>query len=70
MSKSMLVLTGFSAPDGHLYMKCKRCKQEFYVVSAARYHKTVCFCPYCGQEAVLKRKFNPSDNEDNEMLNE
>ena len=62
MSKSMLVLTNYSSPDGHTYMKCKRCKQEFYIVSAAKYYKTICFCPYCGQEANPKRHYDPNDN--------
>ena len=47
--KNMIVLSGWSSPDGHLYLKCKRCEQEFYVVSAAKYCKEICFCPYCGQ---------------------
>ena len=67
----MIVYTPYSSPDGHTYMKCKRCKQEFYIVSAAVYHKTVCFCPYCGQEANPRRKYDPDDYENycNEMLN-
>ena len=47
----MLKRTEFSSPDGHVYLKCKTCKQEFYIVSAARYIKTICFCPYCGDKA-------------------
>lgn len=37
--------------DGHQLLKCKSCKQEFYVVSAAVFEKTVCFCPFCGDYA-------------------
>ena len=44
----MLKQMPFSSPDGHIYLKCKRCKQQFYVVSDSCYAKTVCFCPYCG----------------------
>jgi len=52
----MLKLTEYSAPDGHVYLKCKRCKQEFYIVNAAKYVKTICFCPYCGEPAAKKSK--------------
>ncbi len=51
----MLKRTEFSSPDGHVYLKCKTCKQEFYVVSAARYLKTICYCPYCGDSDHKKR---------------
>jgi len=47
----MLKSTGFSAPDGHEYLKCKTCKQVFYIVNEAIYIKTICFCPYCGDYA-------------------
>lgn len=67
----MIVGTNYSSPDGHTYLKCKRCKQEFYVVSAARYLKTVCYCPYCGQERVQQKRYDPDDYENyhNEILN-
>lgn len=65
MSKLMLTLTDFSSPDGHTYLKCKRCKQEFYVVSAAIYVKSIGFCPYCGQRAKPQEKHDEEkyDNE-------
>ena len=46
----MIKWTNFSL-DGHQLLKCKSCKQEFYVVSAAVFEKTVCFCPFCGDYA-------------------
>ncbi len=66
----MIVGTSYSSPDGHVFLKCKRCKQEFYVVEGARYRKLVNFCPYCGQERVQKRH-NEADygNWENETLN-
>lgn len=47
----MLKRTEDISLDGHTYLKCKTCKQEFYVVSSAYYAKTICFCPYCGDYA-------------------
>ena len=59
----MLKLTNYSSPDGHTYLGCKSCKQEFYVISAARYSKTINFCPYCGDYANRKSRF-VEENED------
>lgn len=64
MSRCMLTLTDYSSPDGHQYLKCKRCKQEFYIVSAAIYRKTIGFCPYCGQKAVPDQKHAEKDYDD------
>ena len=44
----MLKRTNYSSPDGHVFLKCKTCKNEFYVVNSAYYAHTVMFCPYCG----------------------
>lgn len=52
----MLKRTEYSSTDGQVYLKCKTCKQEFYVVSAARYAKTVCYCPYYGDYANKTRR--------------
>lgn len=60
----MLKRTEFSSPDGHVYLKCKTCKREFYVVSAFFYAKTICFCPYCGDEANKPRKQKFIDEEE------
>ena len=67
----MLKTTDFSSPDGHRYLKCKSCKQEFYIVNAARYYKTICFCPYCGDSAQPRKHYDPDDYENyyNEILN-
>ena len=61
----MLKQTEYSSPDGHRYLKCKTCKQEFYVVSATHYAKTVCFCPYCGDYAnkIDKLRYRNEDDE-------
>lgn len=61
----MLKQTEYSSPDGHRYLKCKTCKQEFYVVSAAHYVKTVYFCPYCGDYAnkIDKLRYRNEDDE-------
>ena len=37
-------------------LKCKRCKNEFAVINSSAYHKTICFCPYCGQSRESKRR--------------
>jgi len=41
---------------GHRILRCKSCKQEFYVASNTSYAKKVCFCPYCGDSADGKAK--------------
>jgi len=60
----MLKFTDYSSPDGHTYLKCKTCKQEFYIVSAAVYYKTVYYCPYCGDPANKKKKIKDRQEED------
>ena len=60
----MLKWTNFSSPDGHVYLKCKSCKQEFYVVSAAYYSKTINFCPYCGDHAHKIKNLRGKEDED------
>ena len=29
-------------------LKCKHCKNEFFVYRYGYYYREVCFCPYCG----------------------
>lgn len=54
--EKMIVPTGFSiaVEDSLNLLKCKRCKQEFAVKSSSHYAKTVCFCPYCGQNRIKR----------------
>lgn len=59
----MLKWTDHTSTDGHCFLKCKTCKQEFYVVSAAYYAKTVCFCPYCGDFASKTDKLRYRNRE-------
>ena len=58
----MLKRTERVSTDGHAFLKCKTSKQEFYVVSAAYYSKTVCFCPYCGDFARKTDKLRYRDH--------
>ena len=67
MPELMLTLAGYSSPDGrHNYLKCKRCAQEFYVVSSALYPRSIAFCPYCGQKAKSEQK-NKSNNKEEDI---
>ena len=62
----MLKQTDYSSPDGHVYLKCKSCKQEFYIVSAAVFSKTINFCPYCGDYAHKMDKLRYRNTEEKE----
>lgn len=44
------------------FLKCKRCKNEFFVTWNSGYAKTVCFCPVCGQEARPYKKSKKENN--------
>lgn len=44
-----IVLTKKHSDTGYTFLKCKRCKNEFYVVWNSTHAKTVCYCPSCGQ---------------------
>lgn len=52
----MLKWTNYSSPDGHTFLKCKTCKNEFYVVNSAYYVHSIMFCPYCGDYARKRDK--------------
>lgn len=60
----MLKQSEHYSSDRHVYLKCKTCKQEFYVVPAAYYSKTVNFCPYCGDYAHKVKKLKGKEDED------
>ena len=67
----MLKRTDFISKDGHPFLKCKTCKQEFYIVHAGSYYaKTVCFCPYCGDFANKTDKLRYRDHDEFEDKNE
>ena len=46
-------------------LKCKRCKNEFFVYRFGTYYREVAYCPYCGIQSVTepKRKL-VTENED------
>ena len=65
----MLKQTNFSSPDGHTFLKCKTCKNEFYIVNSAYYVHSIMFCPYCGDYACKHdrlRKWNKDDEGEEE----
>ena len=43
------------------WYKCKRCKAEFRIERNNIYSKTLCFCPYCGQQVLRERKKDEQD---------
>lgn len=46
-------------------LKCKRCRNEFFVYRFGTYYREVAFCPYCGIQSVteLKRKKEKEEEE-------
>lgn len=43
------------------WLKCKRCRNEFLVETNSYYSRTVCFCPFCGQERENHKNHKPSN---------
>lgn len=52
----MITFSQWMYDEKHPYLKCKRCKSEFYIKFNSDYSKTVCYCPVCGQPAQPRRK--------------
>ena len=64
MKRMIEYIDGYISEDmPQQLMKCKRCKAEFAILRNAGFYKTVCFCPYCGQQSIKSKSHIDYDKE-------